>query len=130
MMVVQGSSDDEAPTARRSSVAVVRERSTHLRTSVCHNTGAVHPGSVRDCTSASSVPLVSSFSCCSEIFGRNTQDTCVDVGTFAGFFHGICTALMRLLSRENFKLGSRVVVAAFDALVAWFVCVLSDRPSF
>ena len=61
--------------------------------------------------------------------GRSTQDTCVDVGSLAGFFLGVCTALMHLPSRENFKLWSPVVVAAFGALVARFVCVLSDRAN-
>ena len=60
---------------------------------------------------------------------RSIPDTCVDVDTLAGFFPGVCNALVHLLLLGDFKLGSRVVVAAFGALTAWIVRVQSDRAN-
>jgi hypothetical protein len=58
---------------------------------------------------------------------KSSADACVDVETLAGFFPGVCTALVHLLLRGDFKLGSHVVVAVFGALRAWIARVLSDK---
>ena len=54
---------------------------------------------------------------------KSSADTCVDVDTLAGFFPGVCAALVHLLLRGDFKLGSHVVVAVFGALRAWIARV-------
>ena len=54
---------------------------------------------------------------------KSSADTCVDVDTLAGFFPGVCAALVHLLLRGDFKLVSHVVVAVCGALRAWIARV-------